>query len=369
MKLLIAGGGTGGHIFPGVAVAKAFEKQAPVPRVLFVGSKSGLESTLVPKEGFSIYLIYMLGRGLKGKNFFNKLKVLATLPFSYLQAIRLLLSFAPNVVLATGGSVAGIVCMAARTLGIPVVVQEQNTVPGVTNRIISKFSAKTFIAFEEARKYLPNAKISLVGNPIREEILKVKPLKKEDLNGKLCILIFGGSQGAHRLNQSLVDALPLLKAYKNKIEFIHQTGKYDFSWVELAYKNQNFQAKVSPFIGNMHNAYQRSHLVIARSGASILEVAACGRGSILVPFPFAADDHQAKNAQSFSEHGAAITVRNDHFSGKKCAAILEELINDRQRLFAMSQAALKLSRRQAAQEIAAECIELGLQKQGLKEAC
>lgn len=357
MRLLVAGGGTGGHIFPGVAVAEEFKARAKNPRVVFVGSDYGMEKKLVPAAGFSLFLIP--AGGLKRLGLIAKIRNLLKLPLGFIGALRIIISFTPDVVLGEGGYVAGAVCVAAKLFGIPVAIQEQNAVPGFTNRLLGKFAKRIFLAFPVSEEFFKPERTLLTGNPIRKSILEVEPLTAIDSTKPLTILIFGGSQGATKLNQALTDSLQHLAPLKHKLQFIHQTGEQGFNEVSAKYQEAGFRAEVFPFINDMAAAYRRAHLVIARSGASILEIAACGRPSVLIPYPYAADDHQAANAKLFESKGAALVVSNADFDGKRCADIIRDFEGKPARLIEMGQAAHALCQRDAAASIAEACIALG----------
>jgi UDP-N-acetylglucosamine--N-acetylmuramyl-(pentapeptide) pyrophosphoryl-undecaprenol N-acetylglucosamine transferase len=361
---MIAGGGTGGHIFPGVAVADEFSKTATSPRVLFVGSNVGMESKLVPQAGYSLYLIP--AGGIKGKNFAARLLALLKLPLGFIEAIRIIISFNPDVVLGVGGYAAAAVCICARLFGIPVAIQEQNSVPGLTNRLLGKIAQRIFTAFPVSEKFFPTTKVIESGNPIRAEILAVAPLTAKDLSDvgtvkkPLHILIFGGSQGASALNRAMIQALGNgeLKELQDCLVFTHQSGEKELKLVQSAYQEAGFTANVQAFFPQMHEVYGHAHLVIARSGASILEIAATGRPSVLIPYPNSADNHQQANAEVFRKAGASIVVTNSDFNGKRCAELIRSLYKEETRLLGMGQAAYSLCKRQAATQIAAHCIGL-----------
>ncbi len=363
MKLLIVGGGTGGHIFPGIAVAEAFQQEAECPRVLFVGTSKGMANQLVPEAGFSLSLIHFKTRGLKGGSFGSRLKTLLHLPRAFVASLRILDGYSPNVVLGTGGYATGPLCLMARLLGIPVAIQEQNAIPGLTNRLLGKVAKKIFVTFPGSAGYFPGNKTIVSGNPVRAAILKVPPLKRLPQKERLSIFVLGGSQGARRLNEAMIAALPGLATIKTELTFVHQTGAEDVERVQRAYDQGGFDATVAAFFADIASIYTRVHLVIGRSGGGIFEVAACGRGMVLVPFPYAADNHQSANARLFVKAGAAMIVEDHQCTGPRLSTIIQDFNQDRPRVVTMGKAAYRLGQRDAATIIAKTCVELGYGKQ------
>lgn len=299
LKLLIAGGGTGGHIFPGVAVAE--EWQARGGGVAFVGTELGQEKNLVPKAGFKIHFL-KVGR-LKGAGLSGKIRTLLSLPLALKGAIRLIGSEKPDVILGIGGYASAALCLAAPLCGVPMAVMDQNVVPGFTNRMLGKIARRVFVSFEKTRDHFSARKVVLTGNPIRKDISGT-PYPEQ--GGRLTVFVFGGSQGALALNQAFVRAMTELVDCRDRLEIIHQAGAGDEEMLKNAYAQGGFKATVSRFFDNMHELYAKAHLVIARAGAgTVTELAISGRPAILVPYPLAADDHQKKNAEFFVEREAA----------------------------------------------------------------
>ncbi len=304
MQVIIAGGGTGGHLFPGIAIAREFQKRDPDVKILFVGTRKGIEYKVIPKEKFEIKTI--LSSGLKGKLSWRTLIAFSEIPIALLQSFWIIVNSKPNLVLGVGGYVAGPFVLMAWFLRVPTAIQEQNIMPGITNRILGKFVDKIFISFEQTKSYFPRNKVELTGNPINEEYYENKIRPKEP---RFNFLIFGGSRGAGSINKAIVEALNFLEEDKDSLHFIHQTGQGQYEHVLEKYREKNMSAEVSPFIFNMVDCYRRSNLVICRAGATtIAELTASGRAAILIPYPFAANNHQYFNAKPLVTAGAAIMI-------------------------------------------------------------
>jgi len=353
MRLLVAGGGTGGHLFPGLALGEEVKTRHPRNDVLFVGSARGIEAREVPKAGYPLELIDVAP--LKRMGLLGLLKGLFRLPISFWQSIRILKKFDPDVVVGVGGYASGPVVLAAWLLRIPIAVQEQNALPGFTNKILGRFADAVFIAFEEARKSFPARKTHLLGNPIRRAFLD-NYLHTKAPGEQLSIFVTGGSQGAHVLNMRVAEAIEILGG--ERIELLHQTGVKDLAEVEQRYAKLP-AAKAAAFIDDMPRAYAGADLLICRAGATtIAELTVCKKPAILVPFPFAADDHQTVNAHSLVDAGAAIVIAEKDLTGQRLADEIRALENDRARLRKMSRASGLLGRPEAAREIADVCVSL-----------
>ncbi|WP_225410888.1 undecaprenyldiphospho-muramoylpentapeptide beta-N-acetylglucosaminyltransferase [Stigmatella hybrida] len=362
MKVLIAGGGTGGHLFPGIALAEEVVTRHHANQVVFVGTERGLEARVVPQAGFPLEFIQ--AQGLKGKGFFQLLKGLLALPMALLASFRILKRHKPDVVVGVGGYASGPVVLAAWMLGIPTAVQEQNALPGLTNKVLGKLVKVVFVAFDEARRFFPEGKVQLVGNPIRRKLMD-NYLRSHVAHEYFTVLVFGGSLGARGLNQRMVDALEHLKDLKDQIRFVHQTGKNDVERVRKGYADQGFQAEVVEFIEDMSAAYARADLVVCRAGATTLaELTVCKKASILVPFPFATDDHQAVNARALVEAGAAVMFREAELTGQKLAEQIRLLKSEPMRLKQMEKKAGLLGRPEASKELADVCVDLMVQTYG-----
>lgn len=362
MRVMIAGGGTGGHLFPGIALAEEVATRHPKNTIVFVGTTRGLEARVVPQSGFTFEPIP--SRGLKGMGPLRLVLGLLMLPISFLAAVRLLLRYKPDVVVGVGGYSSGPVVMAAFLLRIPTAVQEQNALPGLTNKILGRFVDAVFLTFEDQRHFFPTKKVHLIGNPIRKKLME-NFLRGNAPHDKFTLLVFGGSLGAKGLNSRVLGALEHLEDVKDQLRFTHQTGKADLAEVKAAYEKRGFDAKVVEFIDDMSAAYAESELVICRAGATtIAELTVAKKASILVPFPFATDDHQAVNAQSLVQAGAALMYREAELDGGKLANEIRALKSDPPRLRKMEKAAGLLGRPEAAKELADELVKMMVERWG-----
>lgn len=332
MRIIIAGGGTGGHLFPGIAVAEEFLARDPNNEVLFVGTEKGIEARVLPRSGYRLECIATAG--MRGKRIFSKVKGVWLLLLGYAQSRRIIRSFKPDLVLGVGGYASGPLVLAAGKSACKCFIHEQNALPGLTNRILAKVVQKVFISLEESRQHVPAGKLLLTGNPLRRQILEgLQNDRRKPGNGngngngkEFHLLVFGGSAGAHRINMAMIEALPELAAIKERTTIMHQTGEKDLEEVRNVYQQQGFRAEVVPFIDNMAEAYHKADLILCRAGATtIAEVTACGKACIFVPYPYATDDHQRKNAEALVEKGAGFMILDRELSGKRLAAMIEEL--------------------------------------------
>jgi UDP-N-acetylglucosamine--N-acetylmuramyl-(pentapeptide) pyrophosphoryl-undecaprenol N-acetylglucosamine transferase len=356
VRVMIAGGGTGGHVFPGIAIAEEVVGRHPGNDVVFAGTARGLEARVVPAAGFPIELIEV--QGLKGKGFFRFLANFLLLPRAFVQCWRILRKWHPDIVVGVGGYASGPVVLAAWLLRIPTALQEQNAAAGFTNRVLGLFVQAAFTAFPEAGRYFARRKVYQLGNPIRRELMDnyMRPSQAHD---KLRLLVFGGSQGAHALNMRVVEALPHLADLRERLEVVHQTGARDREQVEKGYRAVGFKPDVRDFITDMSDAYARSDLVVCRAGATTLaELMVCKKASILVPFPAAADNHQVMNAKSLVDAGAAVMVEERDLTGELLAQEIRAILTHAERRDAMARAAGSLGSPQAASEIADVCTQL-----------
>ncbi|RME55369.1 MAG: undecaprenyldiphospho-muramoylpentapeptide beta-N-acetylglucosaminyltransferase [Deltaproteobacteria bacterium] len=366
MKLVIAGGGTGGHLFPGIAVAEAWRQRAPAPEVAFVGTKEGIESRILPDSPFPLYTIEI--RGLKGKSAVEKIRNILKIPTSLRASLRLLGRLAPDVVLGVGGYASGPVVLAAWLRRIPCAIQEQNTHPGLTNRILAHFADRIFLAFEPEGARFPAAKCLVTGNPIRRTLLS-PPMKERGEEGGFTLLVFGGSQGARRINEAMIEILPQLAA--RGVRIVHQTGRTDYERVERAYRDAGIPARiatVTPFIDRMAEAYAAADLVVCRAGATtIAELTAIGRPAILVPYPHAAYDHQEKNARRLLEKGAARMILDRELTGKRLLDEILPLLESPETLRRISENARHLGHPEAADTIVQALLPLAARRQNIVE--
>lgn len=349
MKVAIAGGGTGGHLFPGIALAQELTQRGN--DVFFIGNRGRIEQDKVPAYGFPIE--FVAGGQVKGVGFFGALKGLAATFRGICQARRILRTQRPDVVVGVGGyaSVAGVTAGWLRRLAV--VLCEQNSVPGRANRLLARLARIVFLAFPEAGRYLPKGKVQVVGNPIRIDFRqRFEKARQERRPDRKELFVFGGSQGARRLNEATTKAVRLWMEQDRLPGVVHQTGYLDHAGVREQYAAMAAKIEVREFIDDMPAAYGQADLVLARAGAmSIAEIAACGLPSILVPLPFAADDHQRGNARALVEAGAAVVIENDDLTGEKLVDQVDRLFADPKRLEQMGRAARTLDRPDAAKEI------------------
>ena len=358
-KIVISGGGTGGHIYPAIAIANELRSLNPKLDIIFIGGKERLEAKIIPRYNFPFVAIPAEGfpRGLTLRWFKVIIKVLS----GFINSIALLKQLKPKVVIGTGGYVCGPVLLGAVLLGIPAVIQEQNTVPGLTNRILGRFVDEIHIAFEEAAKYFKPERTLLIGNPIRREIANAKgDYGKLGLNdAMLTIFVLGGSQGASRFSVAMMGALPLLEPFAHKIQIVHQARDDDIDEVKAQYASSNITNLVQPFFNNIHEIYSLTDLMVCRAGAMTLaEVTASGLPAIVVPYPYATADHQTKNAQAMQQNGAAILIKDEELTGERLAETIISLLEDEKTLAQMADASRKLGKPDATERIAKAVLNL-----------
>ena len=357
MRLLIAGGGTGGHLYPGVALAEEVTTRQKGNEVLFVGTRRGLEARVIPELDYPIEFIQV--SGLKGTGLLNRIRGFARLPWALVQSFSILRQFKPDVAVGVGGYASGPMILAAWLSGVPTAVLEQNTVPGVTNRILGRFARAVYVMFEGSRAYFPDEKVQVLGNPIRRQLLENFLRSTQPDNGKFNILVLGGSQGAHSVNLRMVEAAGNLGDVDDQLRIVHQTGAKDEADVREGYKALGVDAEVHAFIKNMSEAYKRADLVVCRAGATTLaEVMVAKKASLLIPFPFATDNHQELNAQQMVDAGAALMMVERELDGQKLADAILELYRSPERREEMEQAASRTGRPEAAREIIDACVQL-----------
>jgi UDP-N-acetylglucosamine--N-acetylmuramyl-(pentapeptide) pyrophosphoryl-undecaprenol N-acetylglucosamine transferase len=347
MRVLIAAGGTGGHIYPGIAVAKEILRRDPASQVRFVGTMKGLENRLVPQAGFELSIID--SSGLKNVGPIARARGLLVLPKSFLAARTLLTAFRPDVVVGAGGYVSGPVLLTAALLKLPTVVMESNALPGWTNRVLARFVDKAAISFDAALPFF-RGKAVVTGNPVRREFFEI-PARDHNADGQFSLLIFGGSQGAHAINEAMIAALPALSDLRGMLRIMHQTGEAEFETVQASYIAAGWseRASVTKYIDNMVAAFADVDLVVCRAGATTTaELIAAGKASVMIPFPFAADDHQRRNAEALQRAGAGRMILQEDLSGKRLAQEITALIREPNKITVMQQAARKLARGNAA---------------------
>lgn len=345
MRAILAGGGTGGHVIPAIAIANQLKNDYGA-EVLFIGTARGIENRLVPAAGYPLQLVRV--GALKNVSLTTRLKTALDLPRAVWDSSRMLNEFAPDVVIGVGGYASGPAMLAAIVKHIPTLAFEPNFVPGFANRIVAHMVSGAAVHFQETARYFRNAEVT--GVPVRQAFFEIAA-KREDTP---TVLIFGGSQGAHAINEAMIRCLPVLRREAPGIHIIHQTGERDYNDALAAYQPLRESSEVFKFIEDMPSAFGRADLVICRSGAStVAEIAAAGKPAIFVPFPRAADDHQRRNAEALAKHGAAVVVEESKLEGVWLAETIAALLQDPQRLHKMGQAARGLSHPHAAREIAA----------------
>jgi UDP-N-acetylglucosamine--N-acetylmuramyl-(pentapeptide) pyrophosphoryl-undecaprenol N-acetylglucosamine transferase len=356
LGMVIAGGGTGGHLFPGIAVAEEFLRRDPGNRVLFIGTERGLEKRIL--GALELPLRTIPAEGLKGRGALRAAGALAKIPAGLVASYRILREFEPAIVLGVGGYASGPAVLAARIMGTATAIAEQNVFPGLTNRILGRFADRIFLSFAASRRWFPARRTQITGNPIRAAFLEERPPEGRN-DPRFTVLIFGGSQGAHAINRFVGEALDGLRHLKDRLRFIHQAGEKDREVVAAAYRKGGFAAEVSPFIMDMAAAYREADLLICRAGAtSIAEITAGGKAALLIPFPFAVDDHQTKNAAILARAGAAEMIAEEDLSGERLASAIERLSRDPGAVRKMETAARALGNRRAAAEIVDACLAL-----------
>jgi UDP-N-acetylglucosamine--N-acetylmuramyl-(pentapeptide) pyrophosphoryl-undecaprenol N-acetylglucosamine transferase len=351
LKVIVAGGGTGGHLFPALAVVDALARRCPAS-VVFVGSERGIESRVVPKMGHVLHRLPV--EGLRGRGLRGLASGAMRIPAAVAAAWRVLSDFAPDLAIGVGGYASVPAVIAAKLRRVPTVLLEQNAIPGMTNRLLGRIADRICASFPESLAYFPAGRAVETGNPVR-----VAPLAPAREDGDFAILVFGGSAGAHRLNEVGVEAAALLAADGQQVRIVHQTGTAEADDVRARYAERGLEADVRAFIDDMPAAYAAADLVVCRAGAStIAELTAFGKPSILVPYPYAADDHQRKNAESLSLRGAAVMILDREVTPERLAAEIRRLRDDPGRFAAMAEASRALGRPDAAERVADVCLSL-----------
>jgi UDP-N-acetylglucosamine--N-acetylmuramyl-(pentapeptide) pyrophosphoryl-undecaprenol N-acetylglucosamine transferase len=356
LGMIIAGGGTGGHLFPGIAIAEEFLGRNPSYRVLFIGTERGLEKKILGGLGLPLRTIHV--EGIKGQRPLRTAGALTKIPGGLFASFRILREFRPDIVVGVGGYASGPAVLAAFLMGVKTAIAEQNAFPGLTNRVLGHLADRIFLTFPVSQRWFPKRRTDVTGNPIRAAFLIEKP-QEEKKDPRFTILVFGGSQGAHAINRIVAEALDGLRHMKDRLRFIHQVGGTDLETMIATYREHGFVAEVFPFIVDMAAAYHKADLLICRAGAtSIAEITAGGKASILIPFPFAVNDHQAQNAEVLSRTGAAEVIAEKDLSGPGLARVLEQLYQNPCAVRKMEAAALALGKRQAARDIVDICLML-----------
>ncbi len=350
MRIIIAGGGTGGHVIPALAIAQQLKKQFGA-EVLFIGTARGIETRLVPQAGFPLELIQV--GALKNVSLMTRAKTMFDLPRAIAASARMLSEFDPEVVIGVGGYASGPAMVAAIRRRLPTLAFEPNVVPGFANRLIARWVSAAAVHFEETCRYFPNCRVT--GVPVRAAFFSIPP----KTGGTPTLLVFGGSQGARAINQAMIESLAGLRERIPGIHIIHQTGQRDYDHVLAAYRKSGISGEVHKFIDDMPGTFGRADLLVCRSGASTVgEMTAAGKPAIFVPFPAAADDHQNVNARALERAGAAVVVEESNLGAAYLVDTIAALIGDARRLQSMSAAAKSLAHPKAVEEIAEMVVQL-----------
>ena len=361
LRIAMAGGGTGGHLFPGIAIAQEFMRRDLQNEIIFISTGNPLERRILSKLSFALERITV--EGMKGRGWWNQFKSICKLPKGLFDAFRILRRFKPHLIIGLGSYSAGPVVLAARLLGLKVVLCEQNLLPGITNRFLSRLADMIFISFEESKSHFASNNVRFTGNPVRQDILQDdKSQSSKDALERapkpFTVLIIGGSQGAHRINETVSKALNLLHRQED-LYFIHQTGATDENMVREAYSQHGVPSIVQAFFDNMAEHYQDADLIICRAGATtVAEITALGKASLFIPFPYAADDHQALNAGSLTKNGAAEMILEKDLTAEVLAEKIDHYAKHPEALAKMAQRARSFGNPNAAQDIVDHCYRL-----------
>jgi UDP-N-acetylglucosamine--N-acetylmuramyl-(pentapeptide) pyrophosphoryl-undecaprenol N-acetylglucosamine transferase len=356
LRIVFAGGGTGGHLFPGIAMAQEFMARNSSSRMLFISTGNELEQAVLSRAGFALRPI--TAAGIKGRGIFNQLKAALKIPWGMVQALGILKNFSPDLVLGLGSYSAGPVVMAAWLSRIPSVIHEQNILPGITNRILARFVRRIYVSFENTPYSVAPEKIYWTGNPVRQELLAEDASIEDSGRLRFTVLIIGGSQGAHRINMAVIEALAHFKK-RQQLHFVHQTGQSDEQAVQEAYRQKAVSATVQAFFDDMARQYRRADLIVCRAGATtVAEITALGKAAIFIPFPHAADNHQLLNATDLTRAGAAEMIVEKELTGERLCKRIEHYCDHRQALKDMAARAQRFGKPQAAKDIVDDCYRL-----------
>ena len=361
LRIVVAGGGTGGHLFPGIAIAKEFMARNPATRVIFVSTGNRLEKAVLSKAGFELRSIQVAG--IKGRGTWNQIKSVLKIPGAILAGIGLLKNFSPDLIVGLGSYSAGPVVMGAWLMRIPIAIHEQNILPGVTNKILARFADRIYISFENTQSRLDPQKVYWTGNPVRQELLESSGQPEggtaHDISQRqFTVLIIGGSQGAHRINMAMIEALEHLQN-SERLHFVHQTGEADQASVSEAYRKKSVSSTVQSFFNNMAEHYRQADLIICRAGATtVAEITALGKAAIFIPFPYAADNHQMLNAADLADDGAAEIIIEKELNGILLSQKIEHYMGHRKALEDMAARARRHGNPAAAKNIVDDCYRL-----------
>ncbi len=354
IRFMFTGGGTGGHLFPAIAAAEALCKRMPGSKVLFVGTKRKMDQQSLEQYGFAVQSIH--SQGLKGKDVTALLQGVLLLPISIIEALQIIIRFKPDLVFGVGGYVTGPVILAARMLGKTTLIHEQNSIPGLANKKLGRLATRVCLSMPGSESFFPREKSVLTGNPVRQAILELSEKQIiEKSGGKKTLLVLGGSLGAHRVNQLVVEAFSHLDP--GSVKVIHQTGPRDVEFVKLAYTKLNVEATVQPFFRDMATIYEQADFLVSRAGATTLaELAVLGKPAILIPYPYAADNHQEKNAAFYVQRGGALLLIERKLTGEKLGEQLTTHLFDPTLLEHMGKAMKSCAFPDATEKIVDECI-------------
>ena len=356
MTIVIAAGGTGGHLYPAVALAREFLRRDPTIKVLFVGTARGLESNVLAHEGFDLVLIG--AKPVMGKGLWGAVRGVCALPVSLWQCLRILRTRRADLVIGVGGYTSPMMLLAAALTGVTRVILEPNANPGMANKAVGPFAQRVFLAFESAADSFNRSKVRVVGTPIRKAFLDGVQQSQEK-SGPFHLLIFGGSQGAKAINTAVLEGLPELMTQLPDLTVTHQTGESDLARVAEAYRRAGIESQVVPFLYDMPAALRQADLVVARAGAmTVAELTTCGKPAILIPLPSAIYDHQMRNAKVMEAAGAAVVLPQSALTGPTLARAVAGILGDPARARAMGAASLAMRRTDAAEVIVRECYAL-----------
>ena len=359
MRLIVTGGGTGGHLFPGISLAQAMLRAYPDAEVLFIGTERKVDKRALSDVGFETTTIK--SQGIKGKKFSTILKALFQQPLALWEAAKIIRKFKPDLVFGVGGYVTGPVILAARLLGVTTCIHEQNSIPGLANKLLGYIADKIFVSLPGSEKYFPTDKTILSGNPVRDNIIKAsREAKPKSSQEPSTLLILGGSQGARRLNSLMLEAAENCLAGLSPPPFIiHQTGGHDEDHVRRKYRELGLNARVQAFYTDMAEIYPQADLIISRAGATTLaELTVFHKPVIIIPFPYAADNHQEINGRYLVEAGAGLMFRQTDLTGEKLGLEIKRILADKKLLAEMAENSGKVAKPEATATIVNACMKL-----------
>lgn len=354
MKIVIAGGGTGGHIFPGIAIAEEIKRRDNSAEVIFIGTAHGIEASIIPAEGYPIR--FLRAEGIVGRSLMKKCKAGIKTLFALYDAYRILKELKPDGIIGVGGYASFSPALAGYLMSIPVAIAEQNSVPGLANKMLSRVADVVCATYHESVSFFPRDKTYITGNPIRQGILNAGKETAYEVFGlqkdRFTVFVFGGSSGARKINSALCEAFSYLNDIRDDIQFLHQTGRNDYETVRETYRKWGFKGTVAAFIHKMPEAYAAADIVLSRAGATTLaELTAVGKPAILIPYPYAAGHHQEVNANRLLEMGAARVILDSDLSGEVLGKNIKELYEDTSTLAGMQRSSKSLGKPDAAQKV------------------